>query len=325
MGSQIEIRCAEQLYRAEKAKVEIVVNFDRPTKVRCIHATFIGREKADANYTETKRDSDGKRRTVTKTATEYVEIVNEQFLLMGEEPGGFFGNVSDSFRTMFGSGSAQLIEPGVHKFAIDVMVPEGAPPTMKGKNCEVTYEVHVSVDIPIKFDWRSSKSVLVARLPVDFSDTLPLHVILPADDEGRSFFDKMFGKDVTLNLAVDRDHICVGEGASAMLTVDTPEPLKLKKIECALVGREKTHARGHSDSASHRIHIGEIDSPNIISGKSVHKFEIDVTEFEGPYSQIGTNFSLTWHVEVRLYVPWAKDPTILAPIEFHEPNNLSKI
>ena len=71
MGSQIEIRCAEQLYRAEKAKVEIVVNFDRPTKVRCIHATFIGREKADANYTETKRDSDGKRRTVTKTATEY--------------------------------------------------------------------------------------------------------------------------------------------------------------------------------------------------------------------------------------------------------------
>ena len=324
MGSQIGIRCAEQLYRAEKAKVEIVINFDRPTKVRCIHAVFTGREKTEAEYTDTQRDHDGKRRSVTKTATEYVEIVKEQFLLMGEEPRGFFGNIGDSFKTVFGGGSAQIIEPGIHKFAVDVMVPADAPPTIKGDNCEVTYEIKVSVDIPIKFDWTSSKEMLVARLPVDFSDTQPIHVVFP-DEDGRSFVDKIFGKDVTLNLAVDRDQIRVGESASAMLTVDTLEPLKVKKIECALVGHEKTQARSHSDSATHRINIGTIDSPNIISGNSVHKFEIEVPDFDGPFTQQGTNFSVKWHVELRLDVPWARDPVILAPIEFHPSNTPKKI
>ena len=199
------------------------------------------------------------------------------------------------------------------------MVPEDAPPSLSGKNCDVTYEVQVSVDIPIKFNWKSSKRIHVARLPVDFSDTLPIHVKFP-DDKGRSFWDKTFGKNVTLNLAVDRDVICAGESAMAMLTIETPEPFRVKKIECALNGKEKTNAKGHSDSANHRIQIGQVDSPKIISGESVHEFEIDVKNFHGPFSQIGTKFSIKWHVEVRLDVPWAKDPIISAPIELHPRN-----
>ncbi len=316
MGSEIQISCPNRLCRGEKTQVEIIVNFDRPTKVRCIQAVFIGREKTEVVYTETEHDSDGKMRSVTRTATEYEEIVNEQFLLLGEETNGFFGNIGDSFKTMLGGGSAELIEPGVQKFAIDVMIPPDAPPSMKGKHCKVTYEIQVSVDIPIKFDWTRTREIQVARLPVEFSDTSVVHVIFP-DDQGRTLFDRVLGKDVTLNLAVDRNQICVGESALAMLTIDTPEPLKIRKIECALVGEERARARGHSHSVTHRIPIGEIDSPNIICGDSVHNFEIEVPEYFGPYSQVGTNFSVEWHVEIRLDVPWAKDPVIQAPIEFH--------
>jgi hypothetical protein len=52
----------------------------------------------------------------------------------------------------------------------------------------------------------------------------------------------------------------------------------------------------------------------VISSESVHEFEILVPEIEGPHSQSGNNFEVNWTVEVRLFVPWAKDPTIRVPI-----------
>lgn len=319
MGSEIEIRCADRFERGEKMQVEIFVNFNRPTRVRNIRAVFIGRERTQATYTETETDSKGKSKSVTKTATEYVEIVNESFLLMGEPPKGFFANLNDAMSTLFGGGSAETIEPGQQKFTIDVMVPGGAPPSLMGEKCQVTYEVQVVVDIPVKFDWNHTKSIHVRRLPINFADTQPVHVVYP-DANGPSFWDQTFGKDVTLNLAVDRNKICVGETALAMLTIDSPSPFNVSQIKCSLVGHESTRARSHTDSWLHSVPIGLIDSPNILSGESAHEFEILVSDFEAPYSQDGTNFSVKWSVEVRIDVPWAKDPIIQAPIEVHPPN-----
>ena len=89
---------------------------------------------------------------------------------------------------------------------------------------------------------------------------------------------------------------------------------KVDKMEISLVGRESSEAHGHTDGHSHKHSLGQIDSPNVISSQSVHEFEIVVPELDGPHTQSGTKFSVDWTIEVRLYIPWAKDPTIRVPV-----------
>jgi hypothetical protein len=302
-----------RLSRNEEIPVRILVNFEKPTRVRGIYAEFHGAEKTEATYTVTTTDSKGRAKTETRTATEYVEIVNEQFLFFGEKRKGFFARLFDSLATWFGGGSHQVVQPGEHEYSITVKVPRSAPASFKGKKCEVFYRVTVRVDLPIKIDWTHSQNFEVTPDKIEFKDTAPVLVVFP-DASGRSFWDKTFGKDVKLNLAVDRDTLAIGEQALAMLTVETPEPLKVNKMAINLVGKETTTAHGHSDSYSHKYSLGQIDSPNVISNESVHEFEILVPEMEAPYTQTGTNFEVNWTIEVQLFIPWAKDPIIQVPI-----------
>ena len=315
MASQvIQIHCPNQLVRGEKNEIEVVVNFDKPTKIRGIHAIFFGREETQATYTTTERDADGETRSVTKTARQTVEIVRQEFVLLGEQKMGFFSSLGDSLKTMVSGGSGEVIEPGERRFKVDVMVPNEAPASLRGENCKVVYEVMVSVDIPIKFDWNKAREATVSRPPFDFLETESVHVVFP-DESGRSLWDKTFGKDVTMNLAIDRNVICPGEKALAMLTIETLTPFKVKRIACNLIGSEWTRADSHTDSHSHNVELGGIESPNVIVGLSTHEFEILVPPRRYPCTQTGTNFSIDWTIEVRLDVPWAKDPVIRAAIE----------
>ncbi len=314
MGKNIDIRLDQtDLVRGQKARVKVRIRFDKPTKVRGIRAQFHGFEKTKASYTTTETGADGKTKTVTRTATEYVDIVKEDFLLLGDDRKGFFSRIGDSMATMVGGGDHELVEPGEKEFTIDVEIPHDAPASFEGKLCEVTYNVSVSVDVPIKIDWHESTSLDLAPTEVEFQDTKPVHVVYP-DDTGRSFMDKTFGKDVRLNLAVDRDTLKVGEVAMAMLTVETPEPLKVDKIEVLLVGIEKSIAQGHEETHNHQHLVCQLDSPGVISNDSVNEFEILIPQLEAPHSQTGKNFGISWQIQVRLYVPWAKDPTLKAPI-----------
>ena len=79
MKSEIQIHCDDGFARGQKKQIEIVVNFDSPTKVRGIRAIFLGRETTKADYTVTEQDSKGRSKTVTRTAVEHVEIVKESF------------------------------------------------------------------------------------------------------------------------------------------------------------------------------------------------------------------------------------------------------
>lgn len=314
MSNKIQILpVQDRLQRGESCPVRILVQFDKPTKVRGIRARFRGAEKTEATYVTTTTDSNGQARTETKTATQYVDIVKNEFLLFGDERKGFFSRLGDSMATWVGGGSAQVID-GEHEFTVNLPVPQVAPASFKGKKCEVFYQLMVSVDLPIKIDWSQTRNFEVVPEPVEFSDTSPVHVVFP-DASGRSLWDKAFGKNVKLNLALDRDTLAVGEKAMAMLTVESPEPLKVNKIDATLVGREQARAHGHSDSHSHKYPLGQIESPNVISSDSVHEFEIAIPVIEAPYTQVGSNFEVDWSVEVRLSVPWAKDPVIQVPIK----------
>jgi hypothetical protein len=302
-----------KLFPNEKTPVKVLVRFDKPTKVRGIHALFHGAERTEATYTVTTTDSKGRSKTETRTAVEHVDIVREEFLLFGAERKGFFSRLGDSMATWVGGGSHEVIQPGEQEFTLELGIPEHAPASFKGKKCEVFYRLKVSVDLPIKYDWSQSRDFEVAPKRIDFRDTAPIHVVFP-DESGRSFWDKTIGKDVKLNVAVDRDTLSVGEQALAMLTVESPEPLKVDKMEISLVGKESCEAHGHTDSHAHNHPLGQIDSPQVISSQSVHEFEIVVPQLEVPHTQSGEKFSVDWTIEVRLYIPWAKDPTIKVPV-----------
>ncbi len=297
----------------EATPIQVVIRFDSATKVRGIHALFHGAERTEATYTVTTTDAKGKTRTETRTAVEHVDIVREEFLLFGARRKGFFSRLGDSMATWFGGGSHQLVEAGEHEFSLTLKIPDRSPTSFKGKKCEVFYRLKVSVDLPIKFDWSASKDFEVTPPKIEYHDTAPVHVVYP-DESGRSFWDKTFGKDVKLNVAVDRDTLAVGEQALAMLTVESPEPLTVDRMDVSLVGRESTEAHGHRDSHIYQHSLGQIDAPSVISSQSVHEFEIVVPELEGPPTQSGEKFSIDWSIEVRLHIPWAKDPTIRVPV-----------
>lgn len=293
--------------------VPIKIQFDQPTRVRNIRAEFVAAEKTEATYTTTSTDSEGKTTTQTHTATEFFHIAQQEFLLMGEPRKGFFSRLFDSMATWFGGGSHEKVGPGEREFSVDLQLPLELPASFKGENCEIFYRLTVHVDVPIRLDWSESFDFEVVPEPPKFEDTKPVHVVFP-DENGRSFWDGLFGKDVTLNVALDRSAVSCGETALGMLTIETPKPLKLNDIEITLVGVESTVAQGHHDAYTHRHEIGSVDSPNLISSESTHEFEVPFPVIDGPFSQSGKNFEVNWNLEIRLKVPWAKDPVIQVPI-----------
>ncbi len=314
MPSKIEILADQsQVVRGQKNPVRVLVHFDKPTKVRGIRALVHGAERTEANYTTTSTDSKGRTTTTTHTAVEHVDIFKEQLLLQGEERLGFFSRIGDSLATWVGGGKHEVFGPGKEEFTIDVDIPANAPASFKGKKCSVFYKVDASVDLPIKIDWCESLSLDLPTEKLALSETSPVHVVFP-DESGRSFWDKTFGKPVKLNLAIDRDTLTTGESALAMLTIESPEPLQIKKIEAHLIGTESSRASGHADSHSYRVSLGEIESPGVIAEESVHEFDITIPELEAPVSRKGVNFEVQWSIEVQLYIPWAKDPIIKVPI-----------
>ncbi len=315
MSGKIQIIPANpSLARDSDNPVQIVVSFDRPTKVRGIRAQFLAAEKTEATYTVTTTDSKGRSRTQTRTAVEHVEIAKESFLLYGSERLGFFSRIFDSLKTWFGGGKHELVGPGDQEYSLKLQIPADAPYSFKGKKCEVFYRLTVSVDLPIKVDLSSSYSFGVDPVPIPFAQTKAVHVAFP-DESGRSFWDRTFGKDVTLNLAVDRDILISGERALGMLTVESPAPLEISKIDVSLVGTENTNANGHTDSYRHVYSLGEVDSPKVISSESIREFEVLTPHIEGPFSQVGTKYEINWAVEARIHIPWAKDPTIRIPVK----------
>ena len=206
-----------------------------------------------------------------------------------------------------------MLPAGEHVFDVTLSIPADAPATLKGTHCRVVYELVAHVDIPLGFDKKEKCDFRLTASDKKLTEAEPAHVVYP-DDEGRSFWQRTFGKDVTLNLAVDRNLMRAGDLVNGMLTIDTAEPLKLNGIHLSLVADENCMAQGHSSSAQHRIKLDEIDAPHVIGLKNTSEFSFTVPEFKEPVTAQGNNFAIAWHVEVRLDIPWATDAIIRLPI-----------
>lgn len=306
---------SQPLVPGETVRVPVEVQFDSRTKVRGIRAEFRAAEKTRASYTTTTTDHKGRAKTVTKTATEYVDFVREEHLLFGNAKQGFFSNFGDAVATLVGGGKHELIEPGTHEFEIELTIPPNAPMPFKGKKCEVFYQLSVGVDLPLRIDWRSTHKFNVDGIAEVRHEPKPAHVKFPDGEKGPSFWDKTFGKEVTLNLAIDRDALSPGEAADGMLTIESADTFEVTETKLTLACQEKVVARGHSNTYTHRIPLRNIDASQTVTGQSIHRFEVTVPEeVQAPFSGSGTNYSVQWFVEVTLKIPWAKDSVIRLPI-----------
>ena len=314
MSAKIEIlNPPETLPRGQTTPLQIKVIINKPVRVRGIRANFHGAEKADAQYTVTVRDSKGRSRTETRTATSYRDYVKEDYHLAGDEKLGCFAGLMDSILSVFGGGSGERMEPGEYLFDVGVTIPNDAPGSFKATNSSVFYKLTANIDVPLRVDPSLSHNFTVER-SLEHLDTQPVHVRYP-DEKGRGFFDKTFGKNVALQLALERNVLRAGEPVNGLLTIETEGPVTVNRFKYRLIAEERTQAQGHTDSAAHSHVLDTVDAPGIISVEHLERFSFTPPP-DGPFTSKGSHHSIEWFLEVQLDVPWAKDPTIRVPITY---------
>jgi hypothetical protein len=304
---------AEELTRGQSVQVPIVLRLESAVKVRGIHARFHGAEETKATYTTTTTTGKGQVSTTTHTAVEHVTIVEKEHLLAGRERAGFFANLGDAVSTMFGGGRHQLMPPGDYEYTVEVAIPADVPATHTGDRSRVFYELSCLIDIPLGRDLKEVYSFRVAPFPPELTAS-PVRVRYP-DDEGRGFWDKLFGPDIRIELALATDVLSRDGSVEGIFQVETDQPLEVRAIRVRLVGHESSQAHGHSDSHHFQGEAVEIATPGSIQGTYSERFSLSAgTVREMPVSAKGELFSIDWFVQVEFDVPWAKDPTIRAPI-----------
>ena len=174
------------------------------------------------------------------------------------------------------------------------------------------YELSARVDIALGRDLKVRQAFCVMPLPQDNIDVQRSRVCYP-DDEGRGFWSSLLEPDLRMELTVDRDRVRRGETIRGSFRVETEKSLDVRQVHVRLVGHEKSEAQGHNDAHSFAGEPVPIHAPRLIAPSWSTDFSLPA-DFEGPPTAKGAKFSINWFVEIALEVPWAKDPTIRAPI-----------
>ena len=318
MGRKISVIGPENTLTPGKTfETTVHIELDQPTRVRGIKARFFGAERTEANYTTTSTDSKGRMQTHHHTAVEYVPIVEEHFVLHGTPSTGFFSGIGDAVSTMFGGGQSETMEAGSYDFPVSFAIPKDVPPSFEGKKCSVFYRLETQIDVPIWPDPKLDCAFKLLRQPTPLEKTSPAYVQYPDPKKGRGFWDRTLGKDVEVEVVIDSDVLVAGQETRAMVAVKANEPFKLAQISLAMIGQEKSQAHGHTDSYSHVRPLHDVEVNKSILTELNREFSFTVTS-KGPYTSTGQKFSVDWFIEVRLDVPWAKDPYVKIPIRYVE-------
>ena len=182
---------------------------------------------------------------------------------------------------------------------------------MEGENCSVLYRLSVSIDRSLARDPKEKANFEVVPLPQQL-DPQPVVARYP-DEENVGFWARTFGKKANLTLVLDKDAFVPGDTIECMLGVETESVMNIRQATARLLCVERTRAHGHSDTAYHHAEPVVIAERQEIEDALSARFMLEV-ESVGPPTTSGHVFDVDWYVEVTLDVPWAKDPTIRAPI-----------
>lgn len=306
------LRDTQYIQRGELIEATVLLELEKPLKrVRSISAQFHAAERAEADYTVTTSDSDGGTKTEVRTAVDYHDIVKEDFQLRGDPSPGFLRGMLDSMATLVGAGSGSTMEAGKHEFPVAFTIPEDAPASLTGEKASIFYTLSVRVDRAMGRDPRESRDFKVRPLESELVGE-PIVVHYPEED-GRGFWERTFGKNADLAMAIKSDVFKPGDELEALVTVNTESTMKIRKATAQLFCVEKTRADGYTDSAQHESEPIVIADKREIFGEFSTRFTLPV-ESLGPPTMSAHNFDIEWYVEVTFDVPWAADPQIRVPI-----------
>lgn len=209
--------------------------------------------------------------THTHTAVQHVEITSQNHLLAGNEKMGFFGNMSDAMATVFGAGKHDTLEPGEHKFNVEVSIPEDVPATHVGKKTRVFYELSVRVDVPAGFDLKATQTFQVEPLPMAQYETAPVRTRYP-DDAGRGLIDSLVSPNVRMEMALVADKFQQHKTIEGIFTIEPEQSLKCRRILVQLIGIESSEAHGHKDRYVHQGEPLVLGTPGTVTGSYSQEF-----------------------------------------------------
>ena len=67
------------------------------------------------------------------------------------------------------------------------------------------------------------------------------------DDGGHEFWDKVFGPDIRIELALAKDVFSPTESVDSIFRMETDQSGEVRTVLARLVGHESSHAHGHRD------------------------------------------------------------------------------
>jgi len=294
----------EQLRGGDSITANIVLQIDRSVRYRNITAKFLGAEKAKVEVQDSKREGNS-----TETITRTNRIVEEAYLLAGEEPRGFIGEWIDSIRTMFGGGAAATLDSGEHRFSVTLTIPEHALPTHKGRYSEVFYRLSIRLDQPLKMD--SVFDIDLTVVPERSRSLGSVTAYYPDEDTGT--IQRTLSRDIRAIATLEERLLHSGDIVRGSLQIEADEPLHCKGISVCLLSEERVEIRRDRE-----LHRSREDSFEVLAATEIvsqwqgdFSFPVEAIKFS---SAKGEYFSLDWFVEIKIDLPWAKDCAIRVPV-----------
>jgi len=199
------------------------------------------------------------------------------------------------------------IEPGNYVFEFDFMMPESAPPSYRGSQVDIVYELNARVDVPWWFDIVRRKPLYVfrSREPLDYLQE-------PVQFQSSNYYDTNPRKPGFM-AEISKTGFLTGEVIEGSIALKNMHASNIRKIYVTLLGIEYAEASRYSESTTQFSGRIEIPVDDMYEG-APKLFNISVPRNCPPsYESRYSNFR--WGLEIGLDIPLGFDVKALHPIE----------
>ena len=294
---QIRLGLEKRIYGPGETVVgKVTVNTVTRLAVRGVRFRIRGQEK-----TSISRGSGNSRTTYHGKHV----IIDKELTLFGEEKHGFVDDVGDALMTLLGKAEHAELRSGAHPYPLSSELPQKALPTYSGKNAEVKYDMCAYIDIPAGFDVAHRRSLVV----------LPPQPLCQAAQGRQGSLDQPDGR-IALAAAVNETAWQPGATLSGTVSFENPTRRAVRAVIISFVCHEQARAGGRgrtvtseSDTSKTWTRVALLaDEQSVRDREFALQIPMGPPPFRGEWCQV------SWFVEVRLDVPWARDIKVRIPI-----------
>lgn len=272
--NQITIDLPTETYLpGEVVKGTVNLSIDKTVKARNVKLGIIGLEKTRVTVNSGKYST---------TYRETNHIIKEEVILKGPD---YDKNLE--------------LHPGNFTFTFEFKIPENAPPSYKGLNASITYELNSRVDVPMWKDIVDKKSFIVSKKRKDM-DLLTQPANFQSDN-----FSQPNDKKPGFSVELKKVRYVIGEVIEGSITLQNMAASKIRKIDIKLLGVEYARAQRHSRNVT--LNKEKIEIPiHEIFEQMPKQFNLPIPK-EVPPSYECKLSNFRWAIEVGLDIALRKD------------------